>query len=121
MHQPVTLSRFSQWAIPSLLLILTACSSDPINIAPLPPVKYQTLGKAEGRACGSLGLLATAYNFVPMGINGRVERAYQEALSSVPGTTSLINVEIQDEWFWWVVGTMRCTTIKGDAIKGSQS
>ena len=121
MHSHATLSRLSRWALPSLLLALSACSSDPINIAPLPPVKYEILGKAEGQACGSLGLLATAYNFVPMGINGRVENAYKAALDSVPGATSLVNVEVSETWVWWVIGTMRCTTIKGDAVKGSQA
>src|SRR5512137_1607927 len=33
---------------------LQGCSSNPFNIAPLPPAKYQTLGKATGDACGSL-------------------------------------------------------------------
>ncbi|HSD36947.1 MAG TPA: hypothetical protein VLC92_05530 [Rhodocyclaceae bacterium] len=103
--------------MPSLLLILSACSSNPVNIAPLPPVKYEVLGKAKGEGCGSLGFLATAYYFVPMGINGRVEKAYQAALDSVPGATSLVNVEIDEIWAWWVIGTMRCTTITGDAIK----
>jgi hypothetical protein len=120
MHHRAPSWRLSRLAMPSLLLLLTACASDPITIAPQPPAKYEVLGKAEGEGCGSLGLLATAYNFVPMGINGRIEKAYQAALSSVPGATGLINVEIKENWAWWIIGTMRCTTISGDAIKGSQ-
>jgi hypothetical protein len=117
MHDRATLSLFSRWALPSLVLLLAACSSDPVNIAPLPPVKYQALGKAEGQGCGSLGVVATAYYAIPMGLNGRVAAAYQNAIESVPGATSLINVEIKENWFWWLIGTARCTTVSGDAIK----
>lgn len=84
----------------------------------MPPAKYQRLGQATGQACGSLGILGTAYYFIPMVLNSRVERAYQRALESVPGATSLINVELQEDWYWWVIGTARCTTISGEAIRG---
>jgi hypothetical protein len=99
--------------------ILQGCSSAPVNISPLPPAKYEVLGKATGSACGALGIVATAYYAIPMGLNSRVENAYQDALSSVPGATGLINVEISENWFWAAVVTVRCTTIKGDAIKGA--
>lgn len=96
---------------------LAGCASAPFTIAPMPPAKYQVLGKAEGKACGSLGFLATAYYAVPIGLNTRVERAYQEALASVPGATSLVNVNIVEDWQWLLLVTMRCTTITGDAVK----
>lgn len=98
-------------------LLLQACSSAPTMVAPQPPAKYQKLGRAEGQACGALGMVATAYYAIPMGLNSRVERAYAAALESVPGATSLINVEIQEQWTWAVLATARCTTVSGDAIK----
>lgn len=98
-------------------LILQACSSVPTMVAPRPPAKFEKLGHAEGQACGSLGILSTAYYAIPMGLNSRVERAYAAALASVPGATSLINVEIKEDWAWPIVVTTRCTTITGDAIK----
>jgi hypothetical protein len=104
-------------AVAAIALLLTACSSAPINVAPLPPAKYQTLGKAEGVGCGFLGVGPTAYNFAPMALNGRVQSAYDAALASVPGATSLINVSISDDWVWMVFATRKCTTVRGDAIK----
>jgi len=104
-------------ATASLSVLLGACTSAPINVSPLPPAKYQVLGKAEAKHCGSLGAMATAYYFIPMGLNARVESAYQEAVASVPGATALINVSISEDWSWWFVGTSRCTKISGDAIK----
>jgi hypothetical protein len=86
-------------------------------VAPLPPAKYQVLGQAEGKGCGALGLLFTGSYFVPIGLNERVERAYQDALTSVPGATSLINVSVVEHWDWWVLATRRCVTLTGDAVK----
>lgn len=99
------------------LFILSGCSSHNVTIAPQQPKKYEVLGKAEGSASGSLGVLSTGYYFIPMGLNSRVERAYENALKSVPGATGLINVTYQEDWLWWIVGTNRAVTIKGDAIR----
>jgi len=101
----------------SSLALFTGCSSHDQIIAPEQPKKYEILGKAKGEATGSLGLLATAYNFVPMGLNSRVTDAYDNAVESVPGATGLINVEYKEDWYWWLIGTARKVTIKGDAIK----
>ena len=100
-----------------ITFLLTACGSAPILVGKLPPAKYEKLGMATGDACGTLGLVFPAYNFIPMALNSRVENAYQEAIQSVPGATGLINVEYKEYWFWWVLATTRCTTITGDAIK----
>lgn len=100
-----------------LLVFLGGCASNFTMVAPTPPVKYEKLGKATGTASGALGVLGTAYYFIPLGLNSRVERAYEEALKSVPGATSLIDVTIQESWFWWVIGTSRNVTISGEAIR----
>lgn len=104
-------------ALFSVLMIVSGCSSHNVTIAPVQPAKYEVLGKAEGTGSGSIGLLATAYNFIPLGLNSRVERAYEDAVQSVPGATDLINVTYQEDWFWWIIGTARNVTIKGDAIR----
>lgn len=105
--------------LPTLLLagLLAGCASKPFNVSPLPPARYQVLGQAEGKGCGSLGLVASLYYFVPIGLNERVESAYQDALASVPGATGLINVSVVEHWDWWLIATRRCVTITGDAIK----
>jgi len=100
------------------------CASDLVNIAPRPPENFQKLGQAKGSACGSLLIdgfwwwpqLAT-WNFIPIGLNSRVERAYQEAVSSVSGATGLINVTMEERWYWWVIGNARCVTVTGEAVR----
>lgn len=98
-------------------LLLESCTSTSTLVYREPTGEYEKLGPATGSATGSLGILGTAYYFIPMYLNSRVERAYEEALASVPGATGLINVEVKEDWYWWVIGTARTTTISGDAIK----
>ncbi len=99
------------------LLVLGGCASGPVMVAPKPAAAYQSLGRVEGSGCGTMGVISTAYNFIPMGLNGRVQSAYDDALAKAPGATALINTTIQEDWFWWVVGTTRCVKISGEAIK----
>ena len=93
-----------------------ACSSPVTTVAPRPPEHYQRLGPAQGDACGTLLLIFSFMEFMPAGINSRVERAYDAAVASVPGATALVDVTMQERWSW-VFGTMLCTTISGVAIK----
>ena len=78
----------------------------------MPPVKYQTLGKASGDACGTL------FTLIPIGLGSRVQKAYEDALTSVPGATALLNTELKEDWYWWYLGVTKCVTITGDAIRG---
>lgn len=98
-------------------LLLAACSSGFTNVAPTPPTNFQNLGPTTGRACGSLGVLTNYAYVIPLGLNSRVQNAYIDALNKVPGATSLINVTMQEDWFWWVIGTARCVTVSGEAVK----
>ena len=96
---------------------LAACASGFTTVAPEAPQQYSRLGKATGSACGSLGILSTAFYFVPMAANSRIQKAYDNAVASVLGATALVDVTIQEDWSWWVIGTARCVTISGEAIK----
>lgn len=104
-------------AICSCCIAITGCASGLTTIAPVPPPHYERLGHASGSATGSIGLGPTSLNFIPMGLNSRVQLAYDDALSSVPGATGLIDVTYQESWYWWILGTARKVTITGEAIK----
>jgi hypothetical protein len=99
------------------VLFVGGCTSGLITIAPQPPAQYEKLGPATGKATGSIGVLGTATNFIPMALNSRVYRAYDSAVASVPGATGLIDVTLDESWFWWVIGTARTVTISGEAIR----
>ena len=108
---------FNTLLVAGLLLLLGGCASDMTTIAPRPPDHFTRLGHAEGRACGSMLVGTPTYNFIPVYLNSRVERAYQRAVASVPGATALGDVTLQENWYWWVIGSTRCTTITGEAIR----
>ncbi len=99
------------------VLIVGGCASGLTTIAPQPPAEYEKLGPATGKATGSIGVLSTIFNFIPMGLNTRMYRAYDNAVDSVPGATGLIDVTLDESWFWWVIGTARTVTISGEAIR----
>jgi len=98
-------------------LVIGGCASGPVMISPAPPAKFERLGQATGTGTGSLGIVGTAYYFIPMGLNGRVQRAYDDAVASVPGATGLIDVTLKENWYWWIIGTARSVTITGEAIR----
>lgn len=100
-----------------LMLGLQGCASEPVNVFPLPPAKYEVLGPVTGVGCGTLALVGMVLNFIPLEFNSRVERAYRQAVETIPQTTSLINVRVREDWFWWVLATTRCTVISGDAVR----
>ena len=103
-----------------IVAVFTAgCASQMVTIVPQPPVNAQKVGpvQVQGSSSGALGVFGTAYYFIPMGLNGRMQRAYDNALAQAPGATGLMNVELQESWYWFVIGTMRHVTITGEAVK----
>ena len=68
-------SAFIAVACIGLAAALGGCASGYTKVASAAPQKYESLGMVTGTGCGSMGILATAYYAVPIGINGRVENA----------------------------------------------
>lgn len=92
------------------------CSST-VMLAPLPPENYTVLGETDGRACGVL-LLGDWYAAVlPIQLSQRVANARAKAIAKVPGATDLINVTVQENWYYWFIGSSRCVTVTGEAIQ----
>jgi hypothetical protein len=99
------------------VVLLGGCASEFTKVAPQSPEKYERLGPASGTGCGTLLIDGTAWNFIPVLLNSRVERAYANALESVPGATALVDVTMSEDWFWWLLGSTKCVTISGEAIR----
>ncbi|TGL35560.1 hypothetical protein EHQ52_12365 [Leptospira koniambonensis] len=94
-----------------------ACSSGEVMIQPQLTGKEKVVTRVRGEACGHIGLLATAYYFIPFNLNTRVERAYTNAMMQAPGAVGLTNITIDESWYWALFTTVRCTVISGDAVK----
>lgn len=100
-----------------LLSLVGGCTTGRMMMTPAPQENYQRLGPVSGYACGSLGVIFEDLYFIPMGLNSRYELAYSDALAKAPGATALIDVTIREDWHWWFIGTARCVTLTGEAIK----
>jgi len=96
----------------AVLAFAGGCSSQQVLVVPRPPESAQHLGRVEGHASGSL-LLA----IIPISLNSRTERAYNEALSKAPGAKALTDVTIQENWYWYGIGTIRSVTVTGEAVR----
>ncbi len=97
--------------------LATSCQSALTNVAPLPPPSYERLGPTEAEACGDLYFILPWHQLLARGLNERLARAYEEAVAGVPGATALVNVNLQERWYWWGLASARCTRIRGDAIR----
>ena len=110
--------RFLGRALPVLVLgACAACSSDWIELSPLPPASYQTLGPAVGEACATNPLALPWHQVFALGAIDRLERARDAAIASVPDATGLVNVTLQERWAYWGLFSRRCAIVRGDAIR----
>jgi hypothetical protein len=103
--------RAGAWLGLVAIVALLGCASTAVNVAPRPREGFEILGKTSGDACGLLLL-----GVIPLGVNSRTERAYQEALKH--GGTGLIDTELQTQW-WYIplVGVLPCTLIRGTEVR----
>jgi hypothetical protein len=95
-----------------LVMLVGGCSGPLTPVAPLaPPSSYSTLGRTQGSACGFL-----FYSLIPIFVNDRTERAYDEAVSK-GGAEFLIDTEVIDRWYYAGVGLVLCTTVAGTGAR----
>ncbi len=100
-----------------MTVVMSGCSSALISLTPRLPEGHAKLGRVSGRACGMLVPYAGAEQFLPIRVPSRIDRAYANAVASAPGATGLVDVTIQDDWMWPVVGLYICTNISGEAVR----
>jgi hypothetical protein len=86
-----------------------------MNIGPVPPSEYFEAGPATGEACGVLAL-----GIIPVNLNDRAERAYEQALEKAHAT-SLKDTAITESLYFTPIGPEFCTTVHGTALVRSGS
>lgn len=95
------------------LAIIAGCSGVPVALGtrssvPMPNGAARTI---TAEACGfQLFLL------IPISINGRMERAYQD-LEQQAGGDFITDVEVQERWVYGFVGTSYCTALQAKAVR----
>jgi hypothetical protein len=83
-----------------VVLVVAGCSGIPLRIPGegIGPGE-EPMGHVTGEATGVM-----LFQCIPIGQNDRFQSAYQRALISAPGATRLVDVTIQENWFWaWLL------------------
>lgn len=97
-----------------VVLLTTACAGSPVQLgSPRSPGAAPT-GAARtisAKACGFQLLL-----FIPIAINSRAGRAYQQ-LQTMASGDFITDVQVQESWTYGLVGTSYCTTLRAIAIR----
>ena len=102
---------------PSLLLALaaalTACTGVPYRLAQVEvdPARYEVLGEAEARTTGLMIL-----DFIPARLTNKIQRAVDHAIQS-KGGDQLVNIEVQESWFWAYVLNGYRVKVRGTVVK----
>ena len=96
-----------------LVLLLASCTGTPLQIPTQPLQAGETeLGAAEGTSTGLM-----LFQFIPIKQNERFNAAYSEALAQYPGATRLVDMEIQENWFWAYILNGYSFKVSGTAVK----
>lgn len=90
---------------------LAGCTGVPMSVPHYDSSQYTVLGHSEASATGLMVI-----GFIPVQQNNRFVRA-QNAAIKAKGGDALINVQVQEKWFWAYVLNGYTTTVSGDVIK----
>lgn len=90
---------------------LVGCVATPLDLQEPVAGTYDVIGPAVGKTGGVL-----LFNFIPIAYNQRFKHAYDLAVQS-QGADALINVTIEERWWWGFVLNGNVTTVRGTAVK----
>lgn len=94
-------------------LLVCGCSGNPISVKSVTAKDVDmTSGRTiTGEGCGFQLLL-----FIPIQINTRLQRAFDE-LNQKAGKDMIANLNIEEDWTYGLVGTLYCTKLKATAYQ----
>lgn len=94
-------------------LFIYGCSGSPISVKSVvaKDVDLSSSRQISAEGCGFQLLL-----FIPIKINSRLERAFEE-INQRAGNDLIANLSIEETWTYGFVGTMYCTTLRATAYQ----
>jgi hypothetical protein len=97
--------------------LFAGCAGTPVNLGskvagPVPQGEGRVIAS---KACGFQLLLV-----IPIGVNDRLERAYQ-LLQGQAGGDFITNVQLKESWTYGLVGTLYCTSLQATAVRGNSA
>ena len=97
----------------ALAALACGCTGIPYKMATVEPdpAKYEVLGQASAKGRGFMVL-----NVIPVNQNNKIERAIEAAIQS-QGGDELIDISVQESWFWAYVLNSYAVEVKGTVIK----
>jgi len=97
----------------ALLALASACTGIPYKMATIEPdlTKYEVLGPATAQGRGFMIM-----NVIPINQNNKIERAVEKAIQS-KGGDELIDISVQETWFWAYVLNSYAVKVEGTVIK----
>lgn len=92
---------------------LVACTGTPARLGSpsLTPNAKGVAREISASSCGFQLLL-----FIPIAVNGRLAQATRDLNAEAAGDY-ITNVRVQESWFYGLVGTGYCTTLKATAVR----
>ena len=97
----------------ALVALAWGCTGIPYKMATVEPdpAKYEVLGHASAQGRGFMVL-----NVIPVNQNNKIERAIEAAIQS-KGGDELVDISVQESWFWAYVLNSYAVKVEGTVIK----
>lgn len=95
------------------LLINIGCSGVPVRIDSFPKQPVDTT-KGKGRTITAKSCGFQLFLLIPIMVNGRQAKAYQELLMKAE-RDYITNIKIKESWVYGFVGTAYCTELEATA------
>jgi hypothetical protein len=105
------LQRLGVGALTAAMFFVTGCNSAPVNLGGTPVPNYDASNPRRISASGSGFQLLL---FIPIGINGRYEKAWDE-LEQQAGGDYITDVTVQDSWTYALIGTIYTVKLEANA------
>ena len=91
-----------------LVVLFAACSGTARMRTPA--------GPASVGDCKATTVSGMIFGFIPVMYNDRLQRAYDECAGTF-GARSLSNIEVQEKWYFALLGNVFVTTVSGSAAR----
>jgi len=108
------MNKTSRWLpLAAIVAALSGCTGVPYRLAgaEVDATRYEVLGEAEGKATGIM-----LFNVIPIQQNDKIARAVDQAIQS-KGGDRLVDVTIQESWFWAYVLNGYRVHVKGTVLR----
>ena len=92
----------------ALIIVLAACSSPMVRMSAEPP---SDIDRTKGRPISASACGFQLIQLIPIGTNGRQQKAY-DSLTAQAGPDFIGDVVETEKWYYGVIGSVYCTELE---------